>query len=203
MSQYFAVHSTHPQARLLARAAELIRGGGVAAYPTDATYVLGCGIGEREAAERVRQIRRLERNHYLTLMCRDLSEIALYARVDDPSYRILRRLTPGPFTFILPATRELPRRLVDRRRRTVGLRIPDCAIVLELLEALAQPMMSTTLRLPGDDVVLNDPEDIRERLDRAVDVIIDGGSGGMEPTTVVDLTGPVPEVIRQGIGLFE
>jgi tRNA threonylcarbamoyl adenosine modification protein (Sua5/YciO/YrdC/YwlC family) len=203
LSQYFSIHPHTPQVRLLMRAAEIVARGGLVVYPTDTTYALGCQIGDKGALERIRQIRRLDAGHHFTLTCRDLSEIATYARVDDASFRILKRLTPGPFTFLLPATKEVPRRLVHPKKKTIGLRVPDHPIALGLLTALGMPMMTTTLRLPGDAVPLSDPEDIRDRLGNQVDAIIDGGSGGIEPTTVVDLTGPAPAVIRQGLGVFE
>jgi tRNA threonylcarbamoyl adenosine modification protein (Sua5/YciO/YrdC/YwlC family) len=203
MSQYFSVHPSHPQRRLLVRAAEIITAGGVVVYPTDTAYALGCHIGDKQSLDRIRQIRRLGDKHHFTLICRDLSAISLYARVDDASYRILKHLTPGPFTFVLPATREVPRRLVHPKRKTIGLRIPDNAIALELLELLDQPMMTTTMRFPDEEVPLSDPEDIRAQLEQSVDLIIDGGPGEVEPTTVVDLTGSVPEVTRQGAGVFE
>jgi tRNA threonylcarbamoyl adenosine modification protein (Sua5/YciO/YrdC/YwlC family) len=203
MSQYFSVHPSHPQRRLLVRAAEIITAGGVVVYPTDTAYALGCHIGDKQSLDRIRQIRRLGDKHHFTLICRDLSAISLYARVDDASYRILKHLTPGPFTFVLPATREVPRRLVHPKRKTIGLRIPDNAIALELLELLDQPMMTTTMRFPDEEVPLSDPEDIRAQLEQSVDLIIDGGPGEVEPTTVVDLTGSVPKVTRQGAGVFE
>lgn len=203
VSQYLVIHPSSPQGRLLSRAAEIVVGGGLVVYPTDTTYALGCQIGDKGALERIRMIRRLDKHHHFTLTCRDLSEIATYARVDDASFRILKQLTPGPFTFLLPATREVPRRLVHPKKKTIGLRVPDHPIALGLLEALGAPMMTTTLRLPGDDTPMTDPEDIRDRLDGQVDVIIDGGACGIEPTTVVDLTGSVPEVVRQGLGRFE
>ena len=203
MSQYFSVHPSHPQTRLLARAAEIIAGGGVVVYPTDTAYALGCHIGDKQSLDRIRQIRRLGDKHHFTLTCRDLSEISLYARVDDANYRILKHLTPGPFTFVLTATREVPRRLVHPKRKTIGLRIPDNVIALQLLGILGEPMMTTTMRFEDQEVPFTDPEDIRARLERSVDLIIDGGPGDVEPTTVVDLTGVVPRVTRQGIGVFE
>ena len=201
MSQYFSVHPSHPQQRLLQRAAEIVAAGGLAAFPTDTTYALGCHIGDKQALDRIRQIRRLDKHHHLTLMCRDLSEISVYAQVDNANYRILRHLTPGPFTFLLPATREVPRRLVHPKRRTIGLRVPDSAISTGLLAILGEPMMTTTLRLPEDDLPMSDPEEIRAALEKRVDVIIDGGDSGLIPTTVVDLI--AGEVIRQGLGEFE
>lgn len=203
MSQYFSVHPTHPQQRLLDQAAEIVARGGLVVYPTDTTYALGCHIGDKAALDRIRQIRQLDKHHDLTLICRDLSELGTYARVDNAAYRILKRLTPGPFTFLLPATREVPRRLVHPKKKTIGLRVPDCPIALGLLEALGEPMMTTTMRLPADDLPLADPEEIRERLERQVDLVIDGGIGGVESTTVVDLTVSGGEVVRTGAGEFE
>ena len=200
LSQYFSVHPTHPQQRLLKQAAEIVARGGLVVYPTDTSYALGCQIGDKSALERVRQIRRLDKHHDLTLVCRDLSELGTYARVDNVAYRILKRLTPGPYTFLLPATREVPRRLVHPKKKTIGLRVPDNPITLGLLEALGEPMMTTTLRLPGDELPLVDPEEMRERLEHLVDVVIDGGIGGIESTTVVDLTVSGGEVVRQGAG---
>ncbi len=202
LSQFFSLHPSHPQQRLLSRAAEIVNSGGLVAFPTDTTYTLGCHIGDKQALERIRQIRRLDKNHYLTLMCRDLSALGTYARVDNANYRILKGLTPGPFTFVLRATREVPRRLVHPRRKTIGLRIPDSPIVLGMLEALAEPMMSTTMRLAGEDQPLTDPDEIRKRLEHSVDVVLDGGICGLVPTTVVDLTDGVGVVIRQGLGEF-
>ena len=203
MSQYFSVHPSHPQRRLLVRAAEIVLGGGVIVYPTDTAYALGCHIGDKQSLERIRQIRRLGGQHHFTLICRDLSEISLYARVNDANYRILKHLTPGPFTFVLPATREVPRRLVHPKRKTIGLRVPDNAIALALLEILGEPMMTTTMRFADQDVPHSDPEDLRAHLEQSVDLIIDGGPGEVEPTTVVDLTDSTPVVTRQGMGVFE
>ncbi len=200
MSQFFAVHPSHPQPRLLRRAAEIVAAGGLVVFPTDTTYALGCHIGDKRALDRLRQIRQLPKHHHLTLMCRDLSEISVYARVENFNYRRLKHLTPGPFTFLLPATREVPRRLVHPKRKTIGLRVPDCPVALGLLEALAEPMMSTTMRLPGDDYPLVDAEDLRARLEHQVDLVIDGGRCGIEPTTVVDMTAEAPEIVRQGQG---
>ncbi len=202
VSQYFSIHPTDPQQRLLARAAEIVARGGLVVYPTDSTYALGCQIGDKSALDRVRQIRRLDRHHHFTIACRDLSEISTYARVSDQNFRILKQLTPGPFTFVLPATREVPRRLVHEKKKTVGLRVPDHPIALGLLEMLEYPLTTTTMQLPGDVVPLADPEEIRERLEHAVDLIIEGGRGGTIPTTVVDLTGDAPAVVRQGLGEF-
>lgn len=203
LSQFFSIHPTHPQQRLLTQAAEIVASGGLVVYPTDTAYALGCHIGDKQALERIRQIRKLDRNHHLTLMCRDLSELGSYARVDNVNYRILKRLTPGPFTFLLPATREVPRRLIHAKKKTIGLRVPANAIALGLLEALGEPMLTTTMRLPGQTLPLVDPQEIREKLESRVELIIDGGNGGLDSTTVVDLTLPGGEVMRQGAGQFE
>jgi tRNA threonylcarbamoyl adenosine modification protein (Sua5/YciO/YrdC/YwlC family) len=203
LSQYFSIHPTHPQQRLLAQAAGIVADGGLVVYPTDTTYALGCHIGDKAALDRIRRIRRLDANHDLTLLCRDLSDLGTYARVDNAAYRILKRLTPGPFTFLLPATREVPRRLVHPKKRTIGLRVPDHPIARGLLDALGEPMMTTTMNLPGEDLPLSDPEEIRERLEHSVDLVIDGGICGVEPTTVVDLTVPGGRVVRQGAGVYE
>ena len=202
MSQYFSIHPTHPQQRLLDQAAAIVTRGGLVVYPTDTTYALGCHIGDKSALERIHQIRRLDKHHHMTLLCRDLSELGAYARVDNAAYRILKRLTPGPFTFLLPATREVPRRLVHPKRKTIGLRVPANPIALGLLGALGEPMMTTTMILPGEEQPLVDPEEIRERLEKSVDLIIDGGFCGVEQTTVVDLTVPGGEVVRQGAGVY-
>lgn len=203
MSQYFSIHPTHPQMRLLKQAADIVRGGGVIVYPTDSTYALACQIGDKAGLERIRAIRRLDKLHHFTLVCRDLSELSNYARVDNWSYRILKRLTPGPFTFLLQASREVPRRLVHPRRKTIGLRVPAHPIAQALLEAVGEPLMSTSLIMPGETTPLSEPEDFRARLERQVDLIIDGGAGGLTPTTVVDLTDSEPTVVRQGLGTFQ
>lgn len=200
MSQYFQVHPDNPQARLLQQAAEIVRHGGVIAYPTDSCYALGCQPGEKEALERIRRLRRLDDQHNLTLVCRDLSEIAIYAKIDNTAYRLLKTLTPGPYTFLLKATGEVPRRLQHPRRRTVGIRVPDHRITRALLEAVDGPLMSTTLRMPGAELPLNDPEIISEQLGHALDLVIDGGACGVEPTTVVDMTCDPPQVVRAGLG---
>lgn len=200
MAQYFVIHPTHPQPRLLTRAAEIVRGGGVIAYPTDSCYALGCHVGDKGAMERLRRIRRVDERHHFTLMCRDLSELGTYARVDNAQYRLLRALTPGSYTFILVATKDLPRRILHPRRKTIGLRVPDHAVALALLAELGEPLLSTTLMLPGDDAPLGDAGEIRTRLEREVDLVLDGGPCGTEPTTVVDLTGAAPEVVRAGKG---
>ena len=200
MSQYFAIHPTHPQARLVRRAADIVRDGGVVVFPTDSTYAIGCHLGDKTAADRIRAFRRLDDDHHFTLMCRDLSELATYARVDNTSYRIVRHYLPGPYTFILRATREVPRRLVHSKRRTVGLRVPDHVIAQALLDELGEPMMSTTLILPGTDTPVADAELERPALRYIADAIIDGGAGDLRQTTVVDLTSGQVELVRQGAG---
>ncbi len=200
MSLYIRVHPRNPQPRLIAQAVAVVRQGGVIVYPTDSSYALGCAIDAKGAQERIRRLRRLSPNHDFTLMCRGLAEAALYARMDNRAYRLLRALVPGPYTFLLKATREVPRRLQNPKRKTIGIRIPDHPVALALLEALGEPMLSSTLILPSDEHPLADPEEIRERLEKQVDAILDGGPGGLDPTTVVDLTDDVPVVIRRGKG---
>jgi tRNA threonylcarbamoyl adenosine modification protein (Sua5/YciO/YrdC/YwlC family) len=203
LSQYFTIHPDNPQGRLLKQAADIVRAGGVIVYPTDSTYALGCQIGDKAGLEKIRSIRRLPPLHHFTLVCRDLSELSNYARVDNSSYRILKHYTPGPFTFLLRASREVPRRLVHPKRRTIGLRVPDHVIALGLLEALGEPLMSTSLIMPDESVPLSEPAEFRARLEHQVDLIIDGGAGGLTPTTVVDLTEHAPRLIRSGLGVFE
>jgi len=203
MSQFFAIHPDNPQARLIRQAAEIVRKGGVIVYPTDSCYALGCHIGDKGAAERLRRIREVDDTHHFTLVCRDLSEIANFAKVDNAQYRLLKSATPGPYTFLLEASREVPRRLAHPRRRTIGLRVPEHVVAQCLLEELGEPMLSTTLLLPDFEEPLNDAEEIRQRLERHVDLIIDGGACGLTPTTVVDLTGPAPALIRAGAGDLE
>ena len=200
MAQYFEIDPRHPQPRLIARAAEIVRTGGVIAYPTDSCYALGCHTGDKDAMLRLRRIRRVDERHHFTLMCRDLSELGAYARVDNARYRLLKALTPGSYTFILEATRELPRRLLHPRRRTIGLRVPDHPVAQALLAALGEPLLSSTLALPDDELPLNDGREIRRRLEHDVELVLDGGSCGTEPTTVVDLTGAAPQILREGRG---
>jgi tRNA threonylcarbamoyl adenosine modification protein (Sua5/YciO/YrdC/YwlC family) len=200
MSQYLSIHPEDPQPRLIRRAVEILRGGAVIVYPTDSSYALGCTIGDKAAMERIRRIRRLDDTHHFTLVCRDLSEIAAYARVDNAAYRLLRNLTPGPYTILLKATHEVPRRLQNPRRKTIGLRVPDNRIAQALLSELGEPIMSSTLILPGDDMPLTEPYEMRELLERQVDLVIDGGHCGVEPTTVVDLVDGSPVLVRQGRG---
>jgi tRNA threonylcarbamoyl adenosine modification protein (Sua5/YciO/YrdC/YwlC family) len=203
VSQYFVIHPETPQPRLIRQAAEIIRGGGVVVYPTDATYALGCLIGDKDALDRIRRIRGLDESHQLTLVCRDLSEIASYAKVGNAHYRLLKAMTPGPYTFILPATKQVPRRVQHPKRKTIGIRVPGNLILQALLAELGEPLMSTTLQLPGDDQPLNDPYEVRQRLEKLVDLIIDGAFGDLEATTVVDLSDEVPRVVRVGRGDVE
>jgi tRNA threonylcarbamoyl adenosine modification protein (Sua5/YciO/YrdC/YwlC family) len=198
--QTLEIHPRDPQPRLLRQAVEKIRAGAVVIYPTDSAYALGCQIGDKAALERIRSIRRLDDRHNFTLMCRDLSELSSYAVVDNASYRLLRAHTPGPYTFILKATAEVPRRLLHPKRKTIGLRVPDNRVALALLAELDEPIMSVTLVMPGEELPLADTEEMRERLGNAVDLLIDGGGCGLEPTTVVDLSGSAPVVLRQGKG---
>jgi tRNA threonylcarbamoyl adenosine modification protein (Sua5/YciO/YrdC/YwlC family) len=200
VSQFFQIHPDNPQARLVRQAVDIIRAGGVVVYPTDSAYAIGCHIGDKNALDRIRRIRKLADRHNFTLVCRDLSEIATYSRVDNADYRMLKACTPGPYTFILKATSEVPRRLMHAKRKTVGLRVPDNNITQALLTDLGEPMMSVTLIMPGDEYPLIDPYDIRETLQHDVDLVIDGGYCGMEATTVVDLVDETPLVLRAGKG---
>jgi len=201
MSQLFQIHPVNPQPRLIRQAVGILRAGEVIAYPTDSSYALGCELGNKGAMERIRAIRQFDRDHNFTLVCRDLSEIASYARVANSQYRLLRNATPGPYTLILRATREVPRRLQHPRRKTIGIRIPEHTIVRALLDELGEPLMSSTLILPGDDLPLNDAEEIRERLEHDIGLVIDGGPCPAEPTTVVDLVEESePRIVRRGRG---
>ncbi len=203
MSQFFQIHPENPQVRLVRQAADIVQGGGVIAYPTDSAYALGCHIGDKDALDRIRRIRKLDKDHNFTLVCRDLSELATYARVDNAAYRLLRNNTPGAYTFILQATSEVPRRLKHPKRKTIGLRVPDNRIALDLLGALGEPLMSVTLIMPGDEFPLTDPYDIRHVLEHEVDLVIDGGFCGLEPTTVIDLSEGAPVLVRDGKGESE
>ena len=200
MSQFLRMHPERPQKRLAALAAKIIEDGGVGVYPTDSTYALGCQLTNAKALDRIRVIRRIDEKHLLSLLCRDLSELANYARVDNAGYRLLRRNTPGPFTFILEATRDVPRKVSGSKRRTIGLRIPDSRIVQAVLEEMEQPLLSTSLILPDETLARTDPVEVRQTLEHQVDVIIDGGIVGTDETTLVDLTGGEAEIVRQGIG---
>jgi tRNA threonylcarbamoyl adenosine modification protein (Sua5/YciO/YrdC/YwlC family) len=200
MSQRLQVHPLNPQPRLIRQAAELIRKGGLIVYPTDSGYAFGWHIGDREAAERLQRIRQTGKDHNFTLVCRDLSEIATYARIDNPTYRLLRAHTPGAYTFILRATREVPRRLQNPKQQTVGIRVPDHPVPLALLAELGEPLMSSSLILPDHELPLADPDDIHDALASRIDLLIDSGNCGLDPTTVVDLTGDLPRLLRQGRG---
>jgi len=200
MSVYLQVHPDNPQQRLINQAVRVLRAGGVIAFPTDSSYALGCHLGDKAAVERIRQLRRVSDDHNLTLICRDLSEIATYAKIGNSAYRLLRALTPGPYTFLLPATHEVPRRLQHPRKKTIGIRVPDNRIALALLEELGEPIMSTTMRLPDDEFPLSEGWDIQDQLDHVLDVVVDGGACGLDSTTVVDMAADPPEVVRQGLG---
>lgn len=202
MAQFFQIHAENPQHRLIVQAADIIRKGGIVVYPTDSAYALGCHIGDKDALDRIRAMRKLDKNHNFTLMCRDLSELATYARVDNAVYRLIKNHTPGAYTFILEATAEVPRRLMHPKRKTIGLRVPDNPIALALLAELGEPIMTSSLLMPGEEYPMTDPYDMRGPLEHSVDLIIDGGYCGLDPTTVIDLTGDAPELIRQGKGDF-
>jgi len=192
MSQYFYIHPDNPQTRLIKQAVDIVCAGGVIAYPTDSAYALGCHLGDKSALERIVRLRRLDERHNFTLICRDLSDIATYAKVDNQTYRLLKNHTPGPYTYILQATSEVPRRVLHPKRKTIGIRIPAHPICQALLAALGEPLLTTTLQLPGDEYPLNDPEDIRERIGKQLELIIDGGFGTLESTTVIDLSEGTP-----------
>jgi tRNA threonylcarbamoyl adenosine modification protein (Sua5/YciO/YrdC/YwlC family) len=200
MSQYFEVHPENPQTRLLKQAAQILHGGGVAAIPTDSSYALVCHLDDKAAAEHLRRIRGVDDKHHLTLLCRDLSELASYARVDNKQYRLIKLGTPGPFTFILEATKEVPRRLSHPSRRTIGLRVPAHAVTQALLELHGQPLLATTLIAPGETEPMNDPQQIRDRFQKIIQAVVDAGACPMQPTTVVDLTDALPVLVRQGRG---
>ena len=200
MAQYFTIHADNPQPRLIRQAAEIVRRGGVIVYPTDSCYALGCHLGDKAAMQRIRRIRGIDQRRHLTLVCRSLAEVALHARVDNRQYRLLKASTPGSYAFILQATRAVPRALRHPQRSTIGVRIPDHRVVRDLLAELGEPLLSSTLILPGDETPLNDPHEMRERLEHDVELILDAGSCGFTPTTVVDLTGDVPVITRAGKG---
>ena len=197
VSQFFELHPQNPQARLIAQIVAILRAGGVIVYPTDSCYALGCLIGQKAPMERIQRVRKLEKDHDFTLICRDLSEVSAYAQVDNAAYRLLRSLTPGPYTFLLRATGEVPRRLQNPKRKTIGVRLPQHPVVRTLLEALGEPMMSVTLMLPGDEQPMTDPREMHDRIGHAVDAILDAGSCGIEMTTVVDLTDSTSPVVRR------
>ncbi|NOY65816.1 MAG: threonylcarbamoyl-AMP synthase [Gammaproteobacteria bacterium] len=200
MSQFFQIHPDNPQMRLIHQSIEILRGGGVIIYPTDSSYALGCMMGEKTALDRIRRIRQVSNAHNFTLVCRDLSEIASYAKVDNSAYRLVRKLAPGPYTFIFQATSEVPKRLQHPKKKTIGIRVPDNPIAQALLNELGEPIMSSTLMLPGDELPLIEPYDMRERLQHEVDLVIDGGNCGFEATTVVAFLEGLPQVTRKGRG---
>lgn len=200
MAQFFQIHPDNPQQRLIDQVVDIVRRGGVIAYPTDSCYALGCDMGNKKAKDRIRKIRRVDESHVFTLVCRDLSEISTYAKVSNSHYRLLKALTPGPYTFIFNATKEVPRMLQNPKRKTIGIRIPENNIAHALVEELNAPLSSSTLIMPGDDLPLTDPYDMRQMLDHQVDAIVDGGYCGIEPTTVVDLEEETPVVLRVGLG---
>jgi len=200
MSQYFEIHPENPQQRLIKQAVEIINDGGVVIYPTDSSYAIGCHLGDKKAVDRIRLIRQIDKNHNFTLVCNDLSEISKYAVIDNMNYRLLKSRTPGPYTFILEASREVPKRLLNPKRKTIGIRVPDHNVTSALLDELGEPLMSSTLILPGAEYPMTDPYKIRLRLENVVDLIIDGGFSGHEPTTVIDLMEGQPAVLRQGKG---
>ena len=200
MSQYFEIHPENPQGRLLKQAAQILHGGGIAAIPTDSSYALVCHLDDKAAAENLRRIRGVDDKHHLTLLCRDLSELASYARVDNKQYRLLKLGTPGPFTFILEATKEVPRRVSHPSRRTIGLRVPDHRVTQDLLAAFGEPLLATTLIAPGHTDPMNDPDEIRDHFQKQIQAVVDAGACAMQPTSVIDLTGDAPVLIRQGRG---
>ncbi len=203
MSQFFTIHTENPQIRLIRQVVSVINAGGVIVYPTDSCYALGCQIGNKDAMQRIRAIREVDDRHHFTLVCRDLAEISRYAKVDNTQYRLLKANTPGSYTFILQATKEVPKRLQHPKRNTIGLRVPDHSVVQALLTELDEPLLSSTLMLPGDEFPYTDPEEIRDRIGNRVDMILDAGSCGIDMTTVIDLTDEVPVLIREGKGPIE
>ena len=200
MAQYFQIHAQNPQPRLIRQAAEIVRAGGLVAYPTDSSYALGCHLDDKRAVDRIRRIRRLDRRHNFTLVAADLKQVAQFAKLDNEQYRLIKGLTPGPYTFVLAAKRLVPNRLVHPKRRTIGIRIPDTPIVRDLIDELGEPIMSSSLILPGEDLPLGDPDVIRERLEQDVDVVIDGGPVGNQPSTVIDWHEQRLQIIRRGVG---
>ncbi|RKZ47350.1 MAG: threonylcarbamoyl-AMP synthase [Candidatus Parabeggiatoa sp. nov. 3] len=200
MSPFFTIHPENPQKRLITQAVAIIRAGGIIIYPTDSCYAFGCQIGDKAAMERMSNIRQTDKNHNFTLVCRDLSEIGTYAKVENATFRLMKSITPGPYTFILKATHEVPRRLQNPKRKTIGLRVPDNAIAQAILEILGEPIMSSTLIMPGKDIPETEPDRIKELLEKQVDLILDGGHCGFEPTTIVDMMSEPPEILRHGKG---
>lgn len=200
MSQFFQIHPENPQPRLIKQAAEILRSGGIAVIPTDCAYALACRIGDKNATEKVRRLRQLDKHHNFTLICRDLSELSDFAKVDNTQYRLLKSHTPGAYTFILEATRQVPRLLMHPKKRTIGIRVPDNQIAMDLAAEMNEPLMTTSLIMPGDELPMSDPYDIRQQLEHELDLVIDGGYCGFEATTVIDMTDEVPELLRQGVG---
>jgi len=200
MSQFFQIHPDNPQPRLIKQAAEILRSGGLAVIPTDCAYALACRIGDKNATEKVRRLRKLDSKHNFTLLCRDLSELSDFAKVDNSQYRLLKAHTPGAYTFILEATRQVPRLLMHPKKRTIGIRVPDNKIAMELAAEMNEPIMTTSLIMPGDELPMSDPYDIRQQLEHELDLVIDGGYCGFEATTVIDMTDEVPQLLRQGVG---
>jgi tRNA threonylcarbamoyl adenosine modification protein (Sua5/YciO/YrdC/YwlC family) len=200
VARLIEIHPTNPQPRRIASIVQTIHAGGLIAYPTDSSYAFGCHIGDKRAMDRIHRIRKTDRKHNFTLVCSDLSEISTYARVDNWAYRMLKSMTPGPYTFILPATREVPKRLQNPKRRTIGLRVPDHPLVRAVLDTLGEPIMSSTLTLPGDELPLTDPQEIEERIGNQIDLIIDAGPTGIQPTSVIDLSSGSVEILREGLG---
>ncbi|MFC3679435.1 L-threonylcarbamoyladenylate synthase [Bacterioplanoides pacificum] len=200
MSQFFQIHPENPQARLIKQAAEILRAGGLAVIPTDCAYALACRIGDKSATEKVRRLRQLDKHHNFTLLCRDLSELSDFAKVDNSQYRLLKAHTPGAYTFILEATRQVPRLLMHPKKRTIGIRVPDNKIAMDLAAEMNEPIMTTSLIMPGDEMPMSDPYDIRQQLEHELDLVIDGGYCGFEATTVIDMTDEVPLLLRQGVG---
>jgi tRNA threonylcarbamoyl adenosine modification protein (Sua5/YciO/YrdC/YwlC family) len=203
MSQFFHIHPQDPQPRLIKRCVEIIRAGGVIVYPTDSSYAFGCRMDNKEGLERIRRIRRLDQDHNFTLVCIDISQVSTFAKINNESFRLIKSLTPGPFTFILTATRETPRRIQDVKRKTIGIRLPDDPITEAIVAELGEPLFSSTLILPGEEESMSDPEAIRDRIGKEVDLIIDAGVVTYEPTTIIGFTGENPEIIRQGKGIVE
>lgn len=202
MGEIVSIHPENPQHRLISKVVDCLHRGGIVAYPTDSVYALGCHIGDKQAMDRIRAIRKLDKHHNFTLMCKDLSELANYARVDNTAYRALKATTPGAFTFVLKASSEVPRRLMHPKRKTIGIRVPQSNIVMSMLDSLQEPMMSVTLMMPEDEYPMTDAYEINQVLGSQVDMVIDGGYCGMEPTTVIDMTDDVPVLLRQGAGDF-
>jgi tRNA threonylcarbamoyl adenosine modification protein (Sua5/YciO/YrdC/YwlC family) len=203
MSQFFQIHPKDPQVRLIKRTVEILRSGGLIVYPTDSSYAFGCMIDNKNALEKICRLRRLDENHNFTLICKDIAQISTFAKMNNEGFRLVKSLTPGPFTFILEATRETPRRLQHAKRKTIGIRLPDDPITAAILDELDEPLFSSTLMLPDQEDPMSDPEEIRDRLEREVELVIDSGVVPYNPTTIIDLTGTSPEITRQGVGIAD